>query len=138
MLGPDSGRWCPLSMVDPIRAYPMGQKRRRRRFWADDEKRRIVVQTRVPGVSVSQVARRYEVNANMVFRWLRDPRFNGCDGDAASFLPVEVISGLVSRVMDATAPDGKIEITLCEGHRVVVSGAFDPEAVSRLIRGLCV
>jgi len=34
-----------------------------------------VAQTRVPGVSVSQVARRYDVNANMVFKWLRDPRF---------------------------------------------------------------
>ncbi len=33
-------------------------------------KRRIVAQTRVPGVSVSQVARRYDVNANMVFKWL--------------------------------------------------------------------
>lgn len=46
----------------------MGQKRRRRRFWNDDEKRWIVAQTRVAGVSVSQVARRYYVNANMVFK----------------------------------------------------------------------
>ena len=114
----------------------MGQKRRRRRFWDDDEKRRIVAQTRVSGVSVSQVARRYDVNANMVFKWLRDPRFNAGDGEAASFLPVEVISGPVPRVMDTPAPDGKIEITLREGHRVVVSGGFDPEVVSRLLRGL--
>ena len=33
----------------------------------DDEKRMICGQTRVPGVSVSQVARRYDVNANLVF-----------------------------------------------------------------------
>ena len=114
----------------------MGQKRRRRRFWDAGEKRRIVAQTRVPGVSVSQVARRYDVNANMVFKWLRDPRFNALEGDAASFLPVEVISGPVPPVMDVAEPDGRIEITLREGHRVVVSGAFDPDAVSRLIRGL--
>jgi transposase len=38
-------------------------KRRRRRVWEDEEKRRIVAQTQVPGVSVSQVARRYDVNA---------------------------------------------------------------------------
>ena len=114
----------------------MGQKRRKRRDWEGDEKRRIVAQTRLPGVSVSQVARRYDVNANLVFKWLRDPRFNAGDGDAASFLPVEVIAGPVPRIMDATVPDGKIEITLREGHRVVVSGGFDPEAVSRLLRGL--
>ncbi|MGF1624015.1 MAG: transposase [Alphaproteobacteria bacterium] len=38
--------------------------RRQRRFWSDEEKRRIVAQARLPGVSVWQVARRYDVNAN--------------------------------------------------------------------------
>ena len=114
----------------------MGQKRRSRRFWDDDEKRRIVAQTRVPGVSVSQVARRYDVNANMVFKWLRDPRFNALEGAAASFLPVEVISGPVTPVMDVAEPGGRIEITLAGGHRLNVSGPYDPEALARLIRSL--
>ena len=35
-------------------------------------KRMICGQTRVQGVSVSQVARRYDVNANQVFNWLKD------------------------------------------------------------------
>ena len=48
----------------------MRRKRRVRRSWSDDEKRRIVGQTRVAGVSVSQVARRYDVNANQVFNWI--------------------------------------------------------------------
>jgi transposase len=39
-------------------------KRSKRRNWSDDEKRMICAQTRVRGVSVSQVARRYDVNAN--------------------------------------------------------------------------
>jgi transposase len=43
-------------------------KKRRRRIWENEEKRRIVAQTRVPGVSVSQAARHYDVNANMVFK----------------------------------------------------------------------
>ena len=41
--------------------------RRKRRMWSDAEKRMICLQTRVPGVSVIQVARRYDVNANLVF-----------------------------------------------------------------------
>ena len=61
-------------------------KKRRRRIWEDEEKRRIVAQTRMPGVSVSQVARRYDVNANMVFKWLRDPRFKPPEDDLPSFL----------------------------------------------------
>ena len=42
---------------------------RHRRFWSDEEKRRIVAQTQSPGVPVSVVARRYDVNANLVFKW---------------------------------------------------------------------
>lgn len=45
--------------------------RRSRRLWSDEEKRSICFQTAAPGVSVAQVARRYAMNANMVFKWLR-------------------------------------------------------------------
>ena len=61
----------------------MAQKRRKRRRWEEEEKRRIVAQTRGPGVSVLQVARRYDVNANLVFKWLRDPRFASVEADAS-------------------------------------------------------
>lgn len=42
---------------------------------ADEEKRSICLQTTAPGVSIAQVTRRYAANANMVFKWLRDPRY---------------------------------------------------------------
>jgi transposase len=113
----------------------MGRVRRRRRVWADDEKRRIVARTRVPGVSVSQVARRYDVNANLVFKWLRDPRFQPGE-EACPFLPVEVIAEAPRPVPDGAASESKIEITLSNGHRISVIGAFDPDALSRLVRGL--
>jgi len=79
--------------------------KRRRRFWSDEEKRRIVAQTRVPGVSVSQVARRYDVNANLVFKWLRDPRFRpGPDDRAdASFLPAEIVADVAPPVVASGA-----------------------------------
>ncbi len=115
-------------------------RKRRRRIWEDEEKRRIVAQTRVPGISVSQVARRYDVNANMVFKWLRDPRFMPAEDELRSFLPVEVLpdASLAAAMSDgvAVASDSRIEITLSNGHRLSVSGAFDPDAVSRLARGL--
>ncbi|WP_252733977.1 transposase [Paracoccus marinaquae] len=49
--------------------------RRKKRFWADEEKREICAQATTPGMSVAQVARRYAVNANLIFKWLKDPRF---------------------------------------------------------------
>jgi len=66
-----------VSTIDDghYRGWSMGQIRHRRWGWDDDKKRRSVAQTQVPGVSVSQMARRYDVNANLAFRWLRDARF---------------------------------------------------------------
>jgi len=57
----------------------------------------ICAQSRVPGASVSQVARRYDVNAILVFTWLRDQRFVGEPSidEVAHFLPVEVADGAV-------------------------------------------
>ncbi|WP_238475606.1 transposase [Rhodophyticola sp. CCM32] len=52
-----------------------GKKGQKKRFWSDDEKQSICDQTRAPGVSVAQVARRYSMNANLIHKWLRDPRF---------------------------------------------------------------
>lgn len=96
----------------------------------------ICGQTRVPGVSVSQVARRYDVNANLVFAWLRDPRFAETDAaDVARFLPVEIVAE--ARAPTAAPPaDNQIEIELAGGHRMRISGSYDPEALARLIRGL--
>ena len=119
--------------------------RRKRRFWSDVEKRMICVQARLPGVSVSQVARRYDVNANLVFSWLRDPRFEPDEGAVeghAGFLPVEIIDACAEphcepeAEADVSAPSGRIELKLAGGHRLRITGTCDPEALARLIRGL--
>lgn len=103
----------------------------------------ICAQTRVPGVSVSQVARRYDANANLVFTWLRDPRFTPDEAAVEkqmAFLPVEVIEEKQDVGSDFGAPapaaEGVIELELASGHRLRVVGTYDPEALARLIRGL--
>ena len=106
---------------------------------------------------MSQVARRYDVNANLVFTWLRNPRFapeeaappietlaaradETVDGATAAFLPVELVAEA-----DATpSPDGSseprpagvMEIALAGGHRLRVEGAYDPDALARFLRAL--
>lgn len=111
---------------------------RRRRIWSDEEKREICGQTRVPGVSVSQVARRYNANTNLVFTWLRNPRFAPGDPPEATstFLPVEIIAERSCPEPVAPAVENRIEIDLVGGHRLRITGSFDPEALARLIRGL--
>ena len=116
--------------------------RRTRRLWTDEEKRSICLQTTAPGVSVAQVARRYAVNANMVFKWLRDPRYSPevSPADAPTFLPVEIVdqhrNTILSPVPGSAPSAGNIEIELAGGHRMRISGEYDPEALVRLIRGL--
>lgn len=75
-----------------------GKKGQRKRFWSEEEKRLICRQTRAPGVSVAQVARRYAMNSNLIFTWLGDPRFTPAEvdapdgsGDSTLFLPVEIV-----------------------------------------------
>ena len=119
--------------------------RRTKRLWTDEEKRSICLQTTAPDVSVAQVARRYALNANMIFKWLRDTRYapgsQSVVADAPVFLPVEIVSPARSEVArsilpDSTLPNCLLEVEIAGGHRLRVSGAYDPEALAQLIRGL--
>src|SRR5436190_7279436 len=46
-------------------------KRATRRRWPEALKRRIVGESLAPGASASVLARRYDVNANQLFKWWR-------------------------------------------------------------------
>lgn len=123
--------------------YEASVARRTKRLWTDEEKRSICFQTTAPGVSVAQVARRYAVNANLIFKWLRDPRFapeaEAGSGEGAQFLPVEIVQDTRELPAAPAAPAtevGRIEIELAGGQRMRITGRYDPEALARLIRGL--
>ena len=78
--------------------YGTGVARRTKRLWTDEEKRSICFQTTASGVSVAQVALRYAVNANLIFKWRRDPRYAPDPVPApglpegSRFLSVEVVA----------------------------------------------
>lgn len=131
-----------------------GKKGQKKRFWADEEKRSICEQALAPGVSVAQVARRYSMNANLIFKWLKDPRFSpaanktqmASEGDSI-FLPVEVSGPSIDHdAGDApmrTAGSAsalilahRVDITLSDGRRIVVEGPTALSAVVGLVRGL--
>ena len=115
---------------------------RKKRFWSEEEKRSICEQTLTPGVSVAQVGRRYALNANMIFKWLKDPRFAPQVVDVEpvpAFLPVEISEAAVGAPSSPTSPPppsalpcaggrvslGKIEIELSGGHRITAAGDVD-------------
>lgn len=114
--------------------------KRVRRFWDDAEKIQIVAQTRVPGVSVAKVARRYDVNANLIFKWLRDPRFSPVPVPGVDFLPVMIAADppamkISSSPVPATA-ELSVEITTPGGCKVRVEGGLDVARICALVRGL--
>lgn len=116
-------------------------ERRKRRKWTAEEKCGIVAQTKVPGVSVPQVAHRYDVNANLIFKWVRDPRYGFVvenELELANFLPIEVTPNLPAIEPEQKRPDvpGSIKIVLANGHHLEISGTFDSDVVIRLARGL--
>lgn len=80
------------------------------------------------------------MNANLIFKWLRDARFapgaSQSAGDGPCFLPVEIAGGAAHEDKRAFGAEGQIEVKLVCGHRLRVSGSYDPEALARLIRGL--
>lgn len=131
-----------------------GKKGQKKRFWADEEKSSICAQALAPGVSVAQVARRYSMNANLIFKWLKDPRFSPATGEApvapedgSVFLPVEISGSTIDqRIDDRTVETAgsasasrlahRVDITLSDGRRVVVEGPTALSSVVRLVQGL--
>jgi len=43
----------------------------RRRRWTAEQKKALVLEAEQPGMSLSAVARKYEINVNQLFRWRR-------------------------------------------------------------------
>ena len=98
------------------------------------------MQTTAPGVSVAQVALRFKVNANLIFKWLRDPKYRpkpgaGSEDVGLRFLPVMIIKE-ASLTRPMSAANNHIEIDPAGGHPMRISGSYDPEVLARLIRGL--
>jgi len=129
-----------------------GKKGQRKRFWSDEEKRSICRQARAPGVSVAQVARRHAMNSNLIFTWLRDPRFAPTEADTPGdpggdnlFLPVEITglaadpapgSGLEAHGSTGPVLAQRIDITLTDGRRILVEGRTALSSVLGLVQGL--
>jgi transposase len=111
----------------------------RRRFWSSDEKRRMVAESLAPGASVSKVAQRHGVNANLLFSWRRGETRSATSGglEALKLLPVIVADeGMAAAPIAPSAPAGRMEIALVGGERVIVGADVDAAAFARVVKAL--
>jgi len=125
----------------------LGRRGGPRRRWPEAAKRKIVEETFEPGASVAIVARRYELNANVVFAWRR--LYRAAEPAAVSparspgLIPVNVIAPEpgVAKVRGRPpihAPQNEsIEILLAGGARLHFSGNLAREALKQIIAAVC-
>lgn len=109
---------------------------RRRRSWTRDEKRRIVEESLQEGASIAEVARRHELNANLLFTWRRklgvEPSVRN---DPMPILPVTIARELTTE-RDCPDAAGQMEIVLAEGDRILVWADVETAALSRVLKAL--
>ena len=115
------------------------ESKRRRRVRSEDEKRRIVGETFEPGTSVSAVARRHGLNANLLFTWRREMGrgVSTLADDPVTFVPAVIRSATA----EASAPSsplvaGQMEIVFAGGERVIVDRTVDGAALARVVKVL--
>ena len=96
-----------MSMLDtmvstkdaPLRRVEVIAGVERRRSWSDDEKARILEQTLMPGVVISEVARRNGLSPQQLFTWRRQARrmAEKLAVEAPVFVPAVVDDGVVTQ-----------------------------------------
>ena len=110
--------------------------RRRRRSWTRDEKRRIVEESLEDGASIAEVARRHELNANLLFTWRRKLGVEPSEQNAPKgIVPVTIAPELAA---EGHCPDaaGQMEIVLSESDRIIVWADVETAALSRVLKAL--
>lgn len=105
-------------------------ERKRRRRYTLAFKRQVVEATLAGRESVSVVARRHDLNTNLVFNWRRryqDGTLGGTAEEPAALLPIRVTTPPVDEAVPARADNvAELELLLAAGHRVRVYGKVDP------------
>ena len=118
----------------------------RRRYFAADIKRQIIEETCQPGMTVSEVARRYNVNPGLIFNWRGELGLRA--SQQSKFVPVRVIengeepepirfeTAETLAQSSETALQPGVEIQLLSGRRLRFDGKMKPSTMRLLIAAL--
>lgn len=81
----------------------------RRRHWSIDEKRQIIEETYNPQASVSQVARKYDINPSQLFYWRRRMEQGALTGISTDdeLVPKSQVKELEKKIKDLERVLGK-------------------------------
>lgn len=114
----------------------------RRRDWAETEKIAIVAKALEPGVNVSEIARRHDINPQQLFGWRRRFRAEALieeshAGAATTFAPVVIASpSSPPPAPTASAPEvASIEISI-GAATVRIRGPADAKTLATVLKAL--
>ena len=111
----------------------------KRRSFTAEQKKAIAEEALAPGASVSRVARAHDLNANQVFKWMREyQRKRHSESIAPTLIPVLLSHpNTVGPVLPepAVAATGTIELHFPRG-RVCLTGTVDPGALRMVLEYL--
>ena len=118
------------NVVDGVRA------RRKRRSWSVEEKRRIVDESLEDGASISEVARRHDLNANQLFTWRRHFGFEPRDSDPNDLAPILPVVVVADTAASGHGRPGQMEIVLTGGDRIIVWADVETAALARVLKAM--
>jgi transposase len=103
---------------------------RGRRFWSQGHRQRVVAEALAPDASVAEVARRYGLNANLVFKWIKRAKAGWPDqrrvqstiekpsiDEPIGFVPVTVFDGTAARLPASSETPAIDAVTPTHGPR---------------------
>ena len=108
----------------------------KRRMRTLEEKRQIVEEVLGTGESVAIIARRHEVNANLVFSWKRQYEKGLLEPVRTSLVPVKLQPKSAS-IARALPNEESVEIDLGAGKCVRLRGKLAAATLDRLLSQLC-
>ena len=108
-------------------------------MWSAKEKQQIIAEACEPGASVAVVARRHDMNANLLFTWRRAAAASraGEAECAVTFVPATISADPPMAIPPPpSAAAGRMEIALAGGDWIIVGADVDPAALARVVKVL--
>jgi transposase len=122
-----------------MRAEILGLERRRR--WTDQQKMEIIGSVGINGVTLTDVARRYEITRQQIYTWRHSLKKRGLllAPTEPVFLPVE--TGLPSRSLEPAYEESSratsiVELCLAKGRTLRFDSGIEAVRLTGLIRSV--
>ncbi len=125
---------APMTELAPIMDKVPVKPRRRRHSLAF--KQQVIAEVLAGQESVSVIARRHDINANLLFKWKRLYPIAGADtGQQTSMVPIQVTDSPHEPVPDSLSA-GRIEIALGMDRCITVHGEVSRDVLQTTLEAL--